>query len=264
MNNTAKTFLKLAITYLSLIFLATLFTSCSKEDDLIPVEETEPQLCVKRTVDYSSEWSVNTIIYDYNYEGTKLIDWTMTRIKDNGTYLVTYTNLYQDNVIVGMIVANDNSTDYYEFERDLNNRVTRQIKNGSEEFTWIYSGLVVAKFNDSGDLIGEQTYDGDYNLIKNKYKDGSDPTWTQMYENAHDNKNMPFMNVHSWYPLSPYRYVSPNNTTSMTTVLSNSSLNPTGSVKTMDISYGINDFPTSIYITYPDGKWKSETLEYNN
>jgi|TARA_B110000879_G_C10982573_1_gene435987 hypothetical protein len=245
--------------------LVILFSSCSKEDDLFedPIIEV-PTLCVKRTVDYSSEWSVDTKIYDYNYEGTKLIDWTYTSIRDNETSTVTYTNLYQNDVITGMIVANDNSTDYYEFERDLNNRVTKQIKNGSEEFTWIYSGLVVAKFNDSGDLIEEQTYDGDYNLIKNKYKDGSDTTWTSIYENTHDNKNMPFMNVHSWYPLSPYRYVSPNNTTSITTILSNSSFNPPGSVMSMDISYGIDDFPTSIYTTYSDGKWKSETLEYNN
>jgi len=242
-----------------------LFSSCSKEDDLFedPILEV-PTLCVKRTVNYSDEFSVNTKIYDYNYEGTKLTDWTMTTIRDNDTSVVTYTNLYQNDVITGMIVAQDNTTDYYEFERDLNNRVTKQIKNGSEEFTWIYSGLVVAKFNNSGDLVGEQTYDGDYNLIKTKYKNSSDPTWTQIYESTHDNKNMPFMNVHSWYPLSSYRYVSPNNTISVTTVLSNSSFSPTGSVMAMDLSYGINDFPTSIYTTYSDDKWKSETLEYNN
>ena len=122
----------------------------------------------------------------------------------------------------------------------------------------VVKGYIVEKHDTSGTLIEEHTYDSGYNLILIKRKLATDSSWTSIYENTHDNKNMPFKNVDSWYPLSGYRYVSPNNTTSITNIL------PVGNNMSMDISYGINDFPTYIETTYSDGRSKSETLEYNN
>ena len=236
-----------------------LFSSCSKEDDLFEDIITEvPTLCVKRTVDYSSEWNVNTKISEYNYNGTQLLDWTYTRISDNSTTVSTYTNTYTGNNITSMLVCEPNGTTLYDFEYDNLDRVTKQFKDDTLEFTYTYTGYIVEKHDTSGTLIEEHTYDSGYNLILIKTKLATDSSWTSIYENTHDNKNMPFKNVDSWYPLSGYRYVSPNNTTSITNIL------PVGNNMSMNISYGINDFPTYIETTYSDGRSKSETLEYNN
>ncbi len=267
MKNTSTTFLKLAITYLSFIFLAILFTSCSKEDDIFIDDETSvPTLCVKRTVNYSSEWSVDTKIYDYNYDGTRLLDWKLTRINNNDTTTETLTNIYTGDNITSMIVDNsyNNSTIYYDFEYDTQGRVTKQFKDNSLEFTYTYIGYVVEKYDADNILVGEDTYDANGNSLSGKSKQATDSTWTFISENTHDNKNMPFMNVDSWYPLSGYRYISPNNTTSNTVLFSGYASNPTGSTINMSISYDANDFPTYITTSYSDGKSKSETLEYNN
>tara|TARA_B110000259_G_scaffold122294_1_gene138704 strand:+ start:5204 stop:5974 length:771 start_codon:yes stop_codon:yes gene_type:complete len=256
MKNTSTTFLKLAITYLSFIFLAILFTSCSKEDDIFIDDETSvPTLCVKRTVNYSSEWSVDTKIYDYNYDGTRLLDLTETRINNNDTTTTTYTNIYIGDNITSMIVDNsyNNSTIYYDFEYDTQGRVTKQFKDNSLEFTYTYIGYVVEKYDADTILVEEQTYDAKNNNTQVKYMYGS--TWETLNV-THDNKNMPFKNVDSWYPLSGYRYISSNNTIQFNYSSGNST--------TMSISYDANDFPTYITTSYSDGKSKSETLEYNN
>ena len=255
MKNSTTTFFKLAITYLSFIFLAILFTSCSKEDDLIILEEPTPQLCVKRTVDYSSEWSINTNIYSYNYDGSKLLDWTETRIDDNSTTTTTYSNVYIDGNITSIIVSGSNGTTVYDFEYDNLGRVTKQFKNLSLEFRYSYIGDSVKKYNDLFVLIGEQVYDQNNNLVLNKTKQATDSTWTQVLNYENDNMNMPFKNVESWYPLSPFRYVGHNNITKVET--NTTTIN-------MNISYDFNDFPEYIETIYSDGRSKSETLEYNN
>ena len=241
------------------------FSSCSKEDDLI-IEESLTQLCTKRTVDYSSEWGVNTKIYDYNYNGTRLLDWTLTRIDNNDTLTTTYTNIYTGDNITSMIVDYSHGqwpTIYYDFEYDTQGRVTKRFNDNSLEFTYIYIGYVVETYDTNNILVREQTYDANGNSLLSKSKQATDSSWTSIYENTHDNKNMPFMNVDSWYPLSGYRYISPNNTTSNTVLFSTSTSIPTGSTINMNISYDANDFPTYIATSYSDGKSKSEILEYN-
>ena len=235
------------------------FSSCSKEDDLI-IEESLTQLCTKRTVDFYGFNGVDRKIYDYNYDGTRLLDWKFTRIKDNDTITETYRNIYTGDNITSMIVSESNGITIYDFEYDNLGRVIKQFQNSSLEFTYIYIGYVVKKYNSDTVLIEEQTYDYNNNLILNKYLDS---TWTRIYENTHDNKNMPFMNVDSWYPLSPFRYLGPNNTTSITVLFSTSTGIPTGSTINMNISYDANDFPTYIATSYSDGTSKSEILEYN-
>ena len=269
MKNSSTAFLKLAITYLSFIFLAILFTSCSKEDDLIILEEPTPQLCVKRTVNYSSEWNVNTKIYNYNYDGSRLLDWTETRIDDNGTSTRTYTNMYTGDNITNMIVSysfSDSTTleIYYDFEYDSLGRLTKSFLDGSLEFTYIYTGYVVETYDSNNIIRVEQTYDSDYNVIGWKSKQAPDSNWTRIVEVEHDDKNMPFKNVSTWYPLSGYRYISPNNTTSISYIYSTSNFTPTGTTINMNISYDMNDFPEYIETIYSDGKSKSEILEYNN
>ena len=238
------------------------FSSCSKEDDLI-IEESLTQLCTKRTVDFYGFNGVDRKIYDYNYDGTRLLDWKLTRINNNDTTTETLTNIYTGDNITSMIVDNSYGqwpTIYYDFEYDTQGRVTKRFKDNSLEFTYIYIGYVVEKYNSDTVLIEEQTYDYNNNLILNKYLDS---TWTRIYENTHDNKNMPFMNVDSWYPLSPFRYLGPNNTTSITVLFSTSTGGKIGSTINMNISYDANDFPTYIATSYSDGKSKSEILEYN-
>jgi hypothetical protein len=241
------------------------FSSCSKEDDLI-IEESLTQLCTKRTVDFYGFNGVDRKIYDYNYDGTRLLDWKFTRIKDNDTITETYRNLYTGDNITSMIV--DNSYDqwptiYYDFEYDTQGRVTKRFKDNSLEFTYIYIGYVVETYDTNNILVREDTYDANGNSLSVKSKQATDSTWTVISENTHDNKNMPFMNVDSWYPLSGYRYISPNNTTSNTVLFSTSTGIPTGSTINMNISYDANDFPTYIATSYSDGKSKSEILEYN-
>ena len=229
------------------------FSSCSKEDDLI-IEESLTQLCTKRTVDYSSEWSVNTNIYDYNYNGTRLLDWTLTRIDNNSTTTTTYTNSYTGDNITSMLVVGSNGTTIYDFEYDNLGRVIKQFQNDSLEFTYIYIGYVVEKYNSDTVLIGEQTYDYNNNLILNKSKQPTDSIWTQVLNYEIDNFNMPFKNVESWYPLSSFRYLGHNNITKVEW--------GTG-IMNMNISYDANNFPEYIQTTYSDGKSKSEILEYN-
>ena len=229
-----------------------LFSSCSKEDDILIDDETSvPTLCVKRTVDYYGFNGVDTKIYDYNYDGTRLLDWKFTRIKDNDTTITTYTNVYTGDNITSMIVDNsyNNSTIYYDFEYDTQGRVTKQFKDNSLEFTYIYIGYYVEKYDADTILVEEQTYDANGNNTQNKYMYGS--TWETLNV-THDNKNMPFKNVDSWYPLSGYRYISSNNTIQFN--YSN------GDSTSMNISYDAHDFPTYIATSYSDGKSKSETF----
>ena len=105
-----------------------LFSSCSKEDDILIDEPTTPQLCVKRTVEYfgySNNLEFDRRISDYNYDGTRLLDWKETRINNNGTTTQTFTNIYTGDNITSMIVSYTNLQDdvleiYYDFEYDKN------------------------------------------------------------------------------------------------------------------------------------------------
>ena len=250
-----------------------LFSSCSKEDDILIDEPTTPQLCVKRTVEYfgySNNLEFDRRISDYNYDGTRLLDWKETRINNNGTTTQTFTNVYTGDNITSMIVSYTRSWDdnvfeiYYDFEYDTHGRLTKRFEDGNLYSTYTYVGYTVEQYDSNNILIGEKTHDSDYNMIGWKSKQASDSNWTRIVEIEHDDKNMPFKNVLTWYPLSGYRYISPNNTTNVSYVLSTSIFYPTGTTIDMDISYDVNDFPTYIATSYSNGRSKSETLEYNN
>jgi YD repeat-containing protein len=240
-----------------------LFSSCSKEDDILIDDETSvPTLCVKRIVDYNQM----KYVYDYEYDGTKLVEQTVTRIYDNDTIVTSESEyIYQSNLITTSIINTGGTVRYYDFEYDNQGRVTKQFTDNTLTYTYNYLGYLVEQYDSSGNLLREQTYDSDYNLIGTKTKDANDTSWTYISTSTHDNKNMLFKNVDAWSPRSIYRYISPNNTNSVTVTLQNGNSSYPGSTKTMNIIYDMNDFP--IYIETLDDSGviqNTSTLEYNN
>ena len=240
--------------FITLSLLVLFFSSCSKEDDLYETSPVGTKVCVKRII---SGVGIDTIVYDYNYDGTKLISWVRTV----NSQVRTYTNVYTENLITGMVLDYGNGPLYYDFEYDTQGRVVKQYSNGNLYSTFVYTGLTVSQYyghlSDSI-LIGEQTYNSDSNLILSKSKNSQDSSWVRVYEYTHDDKNMPFVNVDSWYPLSIYRYKGSNNTVNMIPVITDSRY-----VVDTDIFYDMDDFPTTKIETLSDGSIREETLVYN-
>ena len=239
-----------------------LFSSCSKEDDILIDEPTTPQLCVKRTVNYNQM----KYVYDYEYDVTKLVKQTVTRIYDNDTIVTSESEyIYQGNLITTSVINENGIVKYYDFEYDSQGRVVKQFIDNSLTYTYNYSGYLVEQYDATGNLLREQTYDSDYNLIGTKTKNANDAAWTYVSTSTHDDKNMLFKNVDAWSPRSIYRYISPNNTNSVTVTLQNGNSSYPGSTKTMNIMYDMNDFPTYIETLDDSGVIQNtSTLEYNN
>lgn len=276
-NDLSTSFLKLAIVYLSTIYIALMLSSCSGDTYLEfgdPILENQPpvlfehtkgtKVCTKRTIEYNTSygWSVNhTDIYNYNYEGTRLLDWSLMRLVDNltsvDTLITTYTNVYSNNQISSMTVESESDIVYYDFQYDDYNRVIQKIKEGVVESKYNYIERRVEIRDNQDLLIGEQQYALDNNNLKEaKWSEGSTTDLNVILEYSHDNKNMPFKNVESWYPLSGFRYLGINNIIE---------LKYSNNLKiSRDIQYDSDEFPTYIYETYSDGRAKIEVLEYND
>ena len=245
--------------FITLSLLGLLFSSCSKDDDLYETPSVDTKVCVKRIV---SGVGIDTRVYDYNYDGTKLISWVRTVNSE----VRTYTNVYTGNLITSMVFdrVNGNTQDtwYYDFEYDTQGRVVNQYKDGDIDYTHVYNGLTVSTYRgDLSDslLIKEQTYNSDGNLILSKSMNPPmESSWTSVYEYTYDDKNMPFVNVDTWYPLSGYRYKGVNNAVSVNPVITNNVF-----VVDTEIFYDTDDFPTTKIQTLSDGSIWEETLEYN-
>ena len=243
------------------LFISTSFTSCDKEAIYEEPIELEPisdaRLCIKRTVERASTLFIsgNTKIYEYTYTGSRLLNWTLTRIDESTTSKETYDNTYKNGLITSMSIYNTlGRDDSYDFEYDSADRVIKQIKNNVVEFTYIYIGNSVEKYDSSGELQVKQTYDEYDNMIQRKSKNAIN-TW-EIVDMTHDDKNMAFKNVDILYPTSPFRYKSSNNFITQVSSTDNWSL-------TRDITYDLSDFPTEITTYHPDGMISIETLEYN-
>jgi hypothetical protein len=254
-----------------------MLSSCSGDAYLEfgdPILENQPpvlfehtkgtKVCTKRTIEYNTSygWSVNhTDIYNYNYEGTRLLDWSLMRLVDNltsvDTLITTYTNVYSNDQISSMTVESESDIVYYDFQYDDYNRVIQKIKEGVVESKYNYIERRVEIRDNQDLLIGEQQYALDNNNLKEaKWSEGSTTDLNVILEYSHDNKNMPFKNVESWYPLSGFRYLGINNIIE---------LKYSNNLKiSRDIQYDSDEFPTYIYETYSDGRAKIEVLEYND
>ena len=259
MKNSKTTFLKTAIAYLSLIFLTSLVTSCSEPylDFSDPINEKleDNTLCLKRTITYSQGYGLNTDIYEYSYEDSKLLEWDLTRITDSDTIIITYTNIYDGDLISNLIMSGDHmpESNSFFFEYDDENNLISQHMNGHLLMTYEHAENQVNVFHSIGILLKEQIYDDNNNLIRIvTHNQGTNP-----YQSSYtfDNKNNPFKNVVARFPLTNLEDIGSNNTTSKML---------RGNVTRMEYDYNINDYPTYIKIEDTNNRYKIEVLEYNN
>lgn len=259
MNNSNTNFLKTAIAYLSLIFLTSLITSCSEPylDFSDPINEKleDNTLCLKRTVTYSPGYGLNKDIYEYSYEDSKLLEWDLTRITDSDTIIITYTNIYDGDLISNLIQSSPDmpETNSFFFEYDENNNLISQHLNGHLLMTYAHSENQVNIFHYVGILLKEQIYDDNNNLIRVvTHNQGTNP-YQRTY--TFDNKNNPFKNATARFPLTNLEDIGDNNITSTSYQ---------GTVLRREYDYNINDYPTYIKTEEYNNRYKIEVLEYNN
>ena len=253
-----------------LLLSALLIFTCSSDDSTSDdSNDGDVILCTKRTQQYERNGEQITRTYEYEYAGTQLLRWVRTTTgyanPVDGNETQTFTNIYEGDLVTSLTRATDfqsdgtvNWTYSYEFEYDNLGRKIKQIWGGEDQYFYNYlnDGLTV-QITDSEGLLDEiQTYDSNKNLVEIEYFDSNG-----LYDGStiytHDDKNMPFKNVTTWYPLSFYLYISPNNTISENWV--------NDCIWTYDITYDDNDYPvSSITSSSCDDRIQTYTLEYNN
>ena len=253
-----------------ILLSALLIFACSSDDS--PSDDSNDGdviLCTKRTRQYERNGEQITRTYEYEYAGTQLLRWVRTTTgyanPVDGNETQTFTNIYEGDLVTSLTRAIDYQSDgtvnwtySYEFEYDNLGRKIKQIWGGEDQYFYNYlnDGLTV-QITDSEGLLDEiQTYDSNKNLVEIEYFDSNG-----LYDGStiytHDDKNMPFKNVTTWYPLSFYLYISPNNTISENWV--------NDCIWTYDITYDDNDYPvSSITSSSCDDRIQTYTLEYNN
>ena len=255
-----------------LLLSAFLIFACSSDDSTSDdnsdgSNDGNVVLCTKRTLQFTSQGVMITVVYEYEYAGTQLLRWIRTAsgypADSNSNRTRTYTNIYVDNLVTSMTVATDtysdgtvNFTYSYEFEYDNLGRKTKQIREGEDEYIYSYlnDGLTVQITNSEGQLDEIQSYDSNKNLVEREsFDENGLLDYSVIY--TLDDKNMPFKNVTTWYPLSFYLYVGPNNTISA---------DVSGSITTYDYTYNVNDYPVSSQtISNSNSNGNSYTYEYN-
>jgi len=253
-----------------LLLSALLIFACSSDDSTSDdSNDGDVILCTKRTQQYERNGEQITRTYEYEYAGTQLLRWVRTTTgyanPVDGNETQTFTNIYESDLVTSLTRATDfqsdgtvNWTYSYEFEYDNLGRKIKQILGGEDQFFYNYlnNGLTVQITDSEGQLISIHTYDSNKNRVEiegfdsNGLSNGS-TIYTQ------DDKNMPFKNVTTWYPLSSYLYVGPNNTIS--------TQNGNGCITNDDITYNDNDYPVSIISSSScNTTIRTYTLEYNN
>ena len=254
-----------------LLFSALLIFACSSDDSTSDdSNDGDVILCTKRTQQYETNNGEQiTKTYEYNYAGTQLLSWTYTASgftgNSNSNRTKNYSNLYEDNLVTSMMVTTDTNNDgninsslVYEFEYDNLGRKTKQIIEGEDQYFYNYLnyGLTVQITGSDGLLNLIQTYSSNKNLIEVDVFD-SNGLYEGTAVNTLDDKNMPFKNLTTFYPLSSYLYISPNNTIS--------SQGHDGCIYIDDITYNDNDYPINIVNTSScSNTIRTYTLEYNN
>ena len=254
-----------------ILLSALLIFACSSDDS--PSDDSNDGdviLCTKRTQQYETNNGEQiTKTYEYNYAGTQLLSWIYTASgftsNTNLNRTTTYSNLYEDNLVTSMMVTIDtnndgniNSSQIYEFEYDNLGRKTKQSVGGQDKYFYNYlnDGLTVQITNSEGLLHQIHTYNSNKNLIEIDDFDSNG-----LYEGAiiytYDDKNMPFKNVTTWYPLSSLLYLGTNNSIFVQRY--------EGCVYPKDITYNDNDYPVSYIRTSScTNTIYTNTLEYNN
>jgi len=228
-------------------------------------------LCTKRTQQYENNGGEQIIrTYEYEYAGTQLLRWVRTTsgyAADNyQNQTVTYTNIYVDNLVTSMNVTIDASNDgtinniySYEFEYDNLGRKIAENRDGQFQkfYSYLNDGLTVQITSSEGQLQEIHTYDSNKNLIEREFFDSNGLYDGSTIYNL-DNKNMPFKNVTTWYPLSFYLYTGIHNT--ITAESSNDDC-----IYTYDYSYDDNNYPISHVSTNNcSNTIRTYTYEYNN
>lgn len=301
MKNYGKTFIKIAIVFLSTIFV---LTSCSDDilvdfeeqieifdvvpdpiDPIVDSDETVDKsagwgtgreapgsvaarsvdsgadLCVKRVFDYNATEGALGRVYEYNWDGNRLLSWSNTGIFSSGEYTETYTYTYNgEGKISSIFVENwGTQTWTYDLEWDEEGRLTSYGINGDLIWRWEYDGLLVAKFNSVDQLVLVQENDEFGNLLEEWYISTDDPDYytnhvTYEYE---ESGHKPFKNAEVWFPSGDLRYAG--------TLNSNRVANSAAGMTSVDkeIQYNDRDFPTYIEHTLSDGRFWTEELYYD-
>lgn len=302
MKNYGNAFIKIAIVFLSTIFV---LTSCSDDilvdfeeqieildvvpdpiDPIVDVDEnvdtsvgwgtgqesagsvaarsvdSGADLCVKRVFDYNATEGALGRVYEYNWDGNRLLSWTNTGFFSSGDELTeTYTYTYSDDGKISSIFVENWGTQTWTYDLEWNEEgllVSYGI-DGNLIWRWEYDGLLVAKFNSTDQLVLVQENDEFGNLLEEWHIYPEDPEYytnhaTYEYE---ESGHKPFKNAEVWFPSGDLRYAG--------TLNSNRVANSAAGMTSVDkeIQYNNRDFPIFIEHTLSDGRFWTEELYYD-